>query len=155
MVKPDSMSAYHLHPLKISLWKLSICTVVWTLVFFSGFSVGCCINKEVICHQLELGKKLANVSTECSCRHHGKSERTVTIYSHALLLRIHVIGAMVVCTFRLTFSQNIGKLFSKLKLVTDNFLFTHYNCQSGYSDSITYNCRLYHVELSKAARLTS
>ena len=48
----------------------------------------------MICYQLELGKKLANVSTECSSRHQGESEEVQTniaIYSHALL-GIHVIG---------------------------------------------------------------
>ena len=35
---------------------------------FSGFSVGFCINEEVICYQL------AYVSTECSSRHQGKSD---------------------------------------------------------------------------------
>ena len=49
---------------------------------------------KVICYQLELGKKLADVLTECSSRHQGKSEElqtNIAIYSHALL-RIHVIG---------------------------------------------------------------
>ena len=41
----------------------------------SGFSVGFCINEEkVICYQLELGKYLADVLTECSSRHQGESE---------------------------------------------------------------------------------
>ena len=41
----------------------------------SGFSVDFCINEEkVICYQLELGKYLADVSTECSSRHQGRSE---------------------------------------------------------------------------------
>ena len=45
-------------------------------------------------YQLELGKQLAYVLTECSSRHQGESEEVwtkVAIYSHALL-RIHVIG---------------------------------------------------------------
>ena len=54
-----------------------------------------CVNEEkVICFQLELGKKLADVSTECSSRHQGESDKVwtnIAIYSHALL-RIHIIG---------------------------------------------------------------
>ena len=53
-------------------------------ISFSDFSVGCCIERKIICNLLELGKELVNVLTECSRR-------------------------------------NIGKFFSKLKLVTDNF----------------------------------
>ena len=51
---------------------------------------------KVICYQLELWKQLADISTECSSRHRSKSQTT---------------GAV---------SQNVGKLFSKLKLVTDD-----------------------------------
>ena len=61
---------------------------------FSSFSVGSCINEEkVICYQLEFGNYFANVSTECSSRHQGKSEKVLTnaaIYGHALL-RIRVV----------------------------------------------------------------
>ena len=58
------------------------------------------MKRKVICHQLELRKQLADVSTECSSRHQCKSEETLMM-----------TGA---------FSQNISKLFSELKLVTDN-----------------------------------
>ena len=65
------------------------------MISFSGFSVGFCINEgKVIWYQLELGKPLADVSTECSSRHEYKSEEVginVAIYSHALL-KIHVVG---------------------------------------------------------------
>ena len=38
--------------------------------YFSGFSVGSCINEEkVVCYQLELGKNLADISSECSSHH--------------------------------------------------------------------------------------
>ena len=51
--------------------------------------------EKVISYQLELGKQLADVLTECSSRHHGK---------------------------------NVGKLFSELKLVTDNlFIYAEAN----------------------------
>ena len=46
-----------------------------------------------LCYQLELGKELADVSTECCSRHQGESEEVqtnVAIYSHGLL-RVHVI----------------------------------------------------------------
>ena len=39
------------------LLKVRPCKVHHDFVFFSGFSVGCCINIEkVICYQLEFGK---------------------------------------------------------------------------------------------------
>ena len=46
-----------------------------------------------LCYQLELGKELADVSTECCSRYRGESEEVrtnVAIYSHALLI-VHVI----------------------------------------------------------------
>ena len=66
------------------------------VISFSGFTVGFCSNEgKVIWYQLELGKQLADVSTECSSYQEGESEEVginVAIYSHALL-KIHVIGS--------------------------------------------------------------
>ena len=56
---------------------------------------------KVICYELERGKKLADVLTECSSRHQGESEEVQTniaIYSHALL-RIHVIGGQRMASY--------------------------------------------------------
>ena len=45
----------------------------------SDFSVGFCRNEEkVICYQLEFGKELADILTECSSRHQGESEEVRT-----------------------------------------------------------------------------
>jgi len=68
-----------------------------SILFFSGFLVGCCINKGRLSYQLEL----ANISTECSSRHQGESPDDALMTTGA-------------------FSRNIGKLFSELKLVTAN-----------------------------------
>ena len=54
------------------------------------------MERKVNCYQLELGKQLAGVSIECFNRHQGALMTTAA------------------------FSQNIGKLLSKLKLVTVN-----------------------------------
>ena len=70
------------------------CTVV--VISFRGFSGGFCSNEgKVIWYQLELGKQLADVLTECSSCQEGESEEVginIAIYSHALL-KIHVIGS--------------------------------------------------------------
>ena len=66
------------------------------LISFSGFSVGCCINRLSVTN-LSSENNSTDVSTECSS-HQGESERSVK------------------CCFAL------AKLFSELKLVTDNLL---------------------------------
>ena len=71
----------------------------WTRIMhvcshFSGFSVGCCINREKVYLLPTWVREIADVSTECSSRHQsesGRSVNNVAIYSQALL-RIHVIG---------------------------------------------------------------
>ena len=44
---------------------------------FSGFSVGCCIERRLSVTNLSLENNFADVSTECSSRLQGKSERSV------------------------------------------------------------------------------
>ena len=71
----------------------------WTRIMhvcshFSGFSVGCCINREKVYLLPTWVREIVDVSTECSSRHQsesGRSVNNVAIYSQALL-RIHVIG---------------------------------------------------------------
>ena len=88
----------HVYYVRHTAWRSAIKYFVY---IFSCFSVGCWINREkVICYQLGFGKhNFVDISTECSCCHHGKRGFTLM-----------TTGA---------FSRNI-KLFSKLKLVTDN-----------------------------------
>ena len=64
---------------------------------------------------------------ECSSHHQGESEEVrtnVAIYSHALS---NVCSHFFIFTLMRTgaFSQNVGKSFSELKLVTDNLLFIY------------------------------
>ena len=75
------------------------------------------IEEKVICYQLELRKQLAGVSTEFSSRHQGTFALAVESHQHTFTPM--TTGA---------FSRNIGKLLSKLKLVTDNLLFMKVTC---------------------------
>jgi len=64
---------------------------------FSGFSLGCCINKvKVICYQLELHTTLANILTECSSPHQGESGKAQT--------NIAIHGEKVIC-YQLEFGK--------------------------------------------------
>ena len=66
---------------------------------FIGFSVGCCINEE------KIGYLLPTWARKRTCRHFN--------WMLQLSFTLMITGA---------FSQNVSKLFSELKLVTDNNL---------------------------------
>ena len=72
-------------------------------------------------------KKLANISTECSSRHQGESIIAVSSFTFALM----TTGA---------FNWNVGRLFSKLKLVTDNLLFIYAAANWEATESCDSNC---------------
>ena len=69
------------------------------------------MKRKVICYQLELRKYLVDISTACAN------------------FTLMTIGA---------FSRNVGKLFSELKLVTDNLpLHLFFGCQGGSTIDVT------------------
>ena len=49
-----------------------------SILLFSGFSVGCCINREKVISvtNLSLENNFADILTEYSSRHQGESERS-------------------------------------------------------------------------------
>ena len=47
-----------------------------TNISFSGFSVGCCIERRLSVTNLSSENNFADISTECSSRHLGESERS-------------------------------------------------------------------------------
>ena len=72
-------------------------------------------------------KKLANISTECSSCHQGESIIPASSFTLALM----TTGA---------FNWNVGRLFSKLKLVTDNLLVIYAAANWEATESCDSNC---------------
>ena len=76
---------------------------------------------------------LANVSTECSSCHQGEKWRSAMHYWGYTLLEVTLMTTG-------PFSLNVGKLFSELKLVTDNLLFIYAEANWEATESLAFHC---------------
>ena len=88
-------------------------------ISFSGFSVGCCIERKIICYQLELGKQLVNILTECSGRNVGKLVTdNISLYLKPFMRGQSLTGAREPAKCHDTNQQSIQDLTFMQKVVS-------------------------------------